>query len=151
LTNLQRTNAGAYFAIVTNPSGSVTSQVARLDVYVRTGIFDIADPEQFDKIISTNTPVKTLATRNSWIEGVVWNPGDGGYRLFRDMDGNRLVGFVPPSTLANFLSPPANTKFNGNFLDNQERLISCQAGSAGLKVVLTTNGVTVPLLSAYTN
>jgi gluconolactonase len=38
---------------------------------------------------------------------------------------------------------------NGNLLDLHERLISCQAGSAGLKVSLTTNGVTVPLLTNY--
>jgi gluconolactonase len=46
-----------------------------------------------------------------------------------------------------FLAPPANTLFNGNTLDAQERLVSCQGGGAGLRVVMTTNGVITPLAS----
>jgi len=80
---------------------------------------------------------------------VVWIPSDGGYLVFSDIGNNRLKKLVPPDTLTDFLKPPPNTKFNGNLLDLHERLISCQAGSAALKVVLTTNGVTVPLLTNY--
>jgi gluconolactonase len=45
--------------------------------------------------------------------------------------------------------PPAQTKYNGDILDLQERLVSCQAGSNGLKVVLITNGVVTPLVTDY--
>src|SRR5439155_17105783 len=125
-------------------AATARSEAARLDVYVRAGIFDIADPEEFNKIISTNAVLSRMATLDSWIEGAVWIPAEGGYLVFSDLGNNKLKKLVPPSTLTDFLKPPLNTKFNGNLVDLQENLISCQAGSAGLKVVLTTNGVSIP-------
>jgi gluconolactonase len=152
LTNVQRASAGQYWGLVANSGGSTTSQVARLDVYVRAGIFDIADPEEFDKILSTNAVLTRLATiSDSWLEGPVWIPSDGGYLVFSATDERKLKKLVPPATLTNYLSCAPNTTINGNLLDLHERLISCQYGSAGLKVVLTTNGVTVPLVTQYTN
>lgn len=152
MTNVQASIAGQYFAVVANAVGSATSQVARLDVYVRAGIFNIADPEEFGKILSTNAVLTRLATiSDSWLEGPVWIPSDGGYLVFSAMDENKLKKLVPPSTLTNFLSPPPNTRINGNLLDLHEKPISCQAGSAGLKVALTTNGVIIPLVIQYTN
>jgi|GEM_PF-860910 len=149
-TNISWANAGLYQAVVMNGSETATSRVARVDVYVRSGIFDIADPVEFSKILSTNAVITKHATVDSWIEGPVWIP-DGGYLVFSDIGNNRLKKLVPPSTLTDFLKPPPETRFNGNLLDLHENLISCQAGSAGLRVVMTTNGVSVPLLSTYTN
>ncbi len=149
LPAVQRSSGGAYSAVVSHESGAITSQIARLDVYVRSGIFDIADQAEFDKILSTNAVLTRMATLNSWIEGVVWIPSDGGYLVFSDLGNNRLKKLVPPNTLTDFLRPPNGTLFNGNLLDLHERLISCQAGSTGLRVVLTTNGVSVPLLTNY--
>lgn len=151
MTNLQRAAAGRYFATVADASGAVTSRLARLDVYVRSGIFDIGDLVDFPRILSTNAVLTRLATNNVWIEGPVWVPADGGYLVYSAMGQNRLKKVVPPSTHTDFLVPPANTLFNGNALDMHERLISCQAGRAGLRVVLTTNGVSVPLVNQYTN
>ena len=151
LTNIQRAQAGEYLALASNADGSATSLAARLDVYVRTGIFDIGDPVEFDKILSTNATVTRMATLDSWIEGVVWIPSDGGYLVFSDIGNDRLKKLAPPNTLTDFLRPPANTKYNGNLLDLHERLISCLAGSAGLKVTVMSNSVSVPLLTQYTN
>ncbi len=111
--------------------------------------FDIRIPDEFNRVVDTNTAVLTTnATINYWLEGPVWVPGDGGYLVFSAMDANnRLKKLVPPATLTDFLVPPANTLFNGNTLDSQERLISCQAGGAGLRVVMVTNGVITPLVS----
>lgn len=111
--------------------------------------FVITDPVEFNKIISTNAVLTTNVYLNSWIEGPVWVPSDGGYLVFSDMGNNKLKKLVPPGTLTDFLTPPANTKCNGNILDAQERLVTCQAGSAGLKVALITNGVTTPLVTNY--
>jgi len=113
------------------------------------GIFDIRIPDEFNRVVDTNTAVLTTnATINNWLEGPVWVPGNGGYLVFSAMDSNnRLKKLVPPATLTDFLVPPANTLFNGNTLDSQERLISCQAGGAGLRVVMVTNGVVTPLVS----
>jgi len=110
--------------------------------------FVISDPVEFNKIIDTNSVLTTNAVVNSWIEGPVWVPS-GGYLVFSDRDANKLWRLDPPGTLSNFLLPPSQTKFNGDILDLQERLISCQCGSNGLKVVLTTNGVVTPLVTDY--
>lgn len=112
------------------------------------GIFDIRIADEFNKVVDTNAVLTTNATVNFWIEGPVWVPADGGYLIFSSMDtDNKLKKLVPPGTVSNFLVPAANTLFNGNTLDGQERLISCQAGTAGLRIVMVTNGVVTPLAS----
>jgi gluconolactonase len=112
------------------------------------GIFDIGIPAEFDRVINTNAVLTTNATVNVWIEGPVWVPADGGYLVFSAMDAsNRLLKLVPPGTVTAFLAPAANTLCNGNMLDAQERLLSCQAGGAGLRVVMITNSVVTPLVS----
>jgi gluconolactonase len=110
--------------------------------------FQIVDPAEFSKIINTNAIVTTNYTINSPLEGPVWVPSDGGYLVFSDMGNNRLKKLVLPGTVTDFYGPPANTLFNGNLLDGQERLVSCQGGNAGLRVVTTTtNGVVTGLAS----
>ena len=113
------------------------------------GIFDIRIPAEFNRVVDTNIAVLTTnASINYWLEGPVWVAGDGGYLVFSAMDANnRLKKLVPPATVTDFLVPAANTLFNGNTLDAQERLLSCQAGGAGLRVVMVTNGVVTPLVS----
>jgi gluconolactonase len=71
----------------------------------------------------------------------------GGFLVFCDQNNNRLRKLVPPATVTDFLLPPASTLFNGTILDAQERLIAAEAGSAGLKISLVTNGVVTPLVT----
>jgi gluconolactonase len=113
------------------------------------GIFDVRIPEEFNLVVDTNRAVLTTnATVNYWLEGPVWVPGEGGYLLFSSMGANnRLKKLIPPGAVSDFLVPPANTLFNGNTLDAQERLVSCQAGGAGLRLVTVTNGIVTPLAS----
>jgi len=114
----------------------------------RAVTFQVVDPVEFNRVIDTNAVHITNATLNFWLEGPVWVPADGGYAVFSAMGShNRLKKLVPPTTLTDFLVPPASTLFNGNILDAQERLVSCQAGSAGLRVVMTTNSVVSVLAS----
>ena len=110
--------------------------------------FQISDAAEFSKIINTNAVFTTNLYINSWIEGPVWIP-NGQYLVFSDTGNNKLKRLDPPGTLSDFLSPPAQTKYNGNTLDFQERLVSCQCGSNGLKVVLTTNGAATALATDY--
>jgi gluconolactonase len=113
----------------------------------RAVTFQIVDPVEFSKIIDTNTAVLTTnATINTWLEGPVWLPGTN-CLIFCDQNNNRLRKLVPPNTVTDFLVPPANTLYNGTILDGQERLIAVQAGSAGRRVVMITNGVTTVLVS----
>ncbi|MBN2507363.1 MAG: SMP-30/gluconolactonase/LRE family protein [Verrucomicrobia bacterium] len=118
------------------------------------GIFDIRIPHEFNRVVDTN--IAALATNayvNYWLEGPVWVPGDPGYLIFSSINfnyansNNRLKKLVLPNAVSDFLVPPAYTVYNGNILDGQERLISCQSGTAGLRVVMITNGVVTPLVS----
>jgi len=113
---------------------------------VRAVTFEIADATEFSKIIDTNSVLTTNATINTWLEGPVWIPSSN-YLVFCDQNNNRLKKLVPPNTVTDFLLPPANTLFNGTILDAQERLLGCQAGSAGLRVVMVTNGIVTPLVT----
>jgi gluconolactonase len=113
----------------------------------RAATFQIADPVEFSKIIDTNAVLTTNATINTWLEGPVWVPSGGGYLVFCDQNNNRLKKLVPPATVTDFLLPPANTLFNGTMLDAHERLIGAEAGSAGLKISMVTNGVVIPLMT----
>ena len=109
---------------------------------VQGATFQINDPDEFSRIIdTTNAVVTTNAVINSWLEGPVWIPSDGGYLVFCDQGNNRLKKLVPPGTVTDYLQPPANTLYNGTILDAHERLLAVAAGSAGLRVVMITNGV----------
>jgi gluconolactonase len=108
--------------------------------------FEIDDPVEFSRIIDTNAALTTNATINTWLEGPVWVPS-GSYLVFCDQSNNRLKQLVPPATVTDFLVPPANTLFNGTMLDSQERLITAEAGSAGLKIAMVTNGVVTTLVT----
>jgi len=114
---------------------------------VRAVTFQITDPVEFNRVIDTNAVHTTNATVNSWLEGPVWIPSGGGYLLFCDQGNNRLKKIVPPNTVTDFLVPPANILYNGTILDSQERLVAVQAGSAGLRVVMVTNGIVTSLVN----
>ena len=113
----------------------------------RAVTFQIADPVEFSRIIDTNAVLTTNATINAWLECPVWIPSGGGYLLFCDQGNNKLKKLVPPATVTDFIAPAANTLYNGTMLDAQERLLAVQAGTAGLRVVMVTNGVVTPLVS----
>ena len=113
----------------------------------RAVTFQIADPEEFSRIIDTNAIHTTNATINTWLEGPTWIPS-GGYLVFCDQNNNRLKRLSPPATVTDFLLPPANTLFNGTLLDAHERLIAAEAGSAGQKISMITNGVVTPLVTS---
>ena len=110
--------------------------------------FQVADATEFGEIIDTNAAFATNGTISSQIEGPVWIP-NGQYLVFSDMGNNKLKKLVPPSALSDFLVEPAGAKYNGNILDAQERLISCESGSSGFKVVMTTNSTIVPLVTGW--
>jgi gluconolactonase len=109
--------------------------------------FQIADPVEFGRIIDTNAVFTTNATINTWLEGPTWVPSGGGFLVFCDQNNNRLKKLVPPATVTDFLLPPPNTLFNGTLLDAQEQMLAAEAGSAGLKVSVITNGVVTPLVT----
>ena len=121
-----------------------------LQVAVQTAgaaTFSISDRNAFTNLVNTNATFTTNASGSSKIEGPVWIP-NGQYLVFSDMANNKLKKLVPPSTFSDFFGPAlAKTIYNGNYLDLQERLVSCQCGSNGLQVAMTTNGVATTLVT----
>jgi gluconolactonase len=111
--------------------------------------FSISDRTTFTNLINTNASLTTNGSVSSKIEGPVWIP-KGQYLVFSDMANNRLKKLVPPSTFSDFFVPAPAAKYNGNYLDLQERLISCLCSNA-LQVVMTTNGVATPLVTTCAN
>ncbi len=112
--------------------------------------FTISDPVEFNKIISTNAVLTTNATYNFWLEGPVWMPQNGGFLIFTG--NNALKKLVPPNTLTDFcVAPPANTKFNGNTLDLQERVISCEYEGTAPQVLMVnaSNCAVTSLVNLY--
>ncbi|SPE50102.1 Gluconolactonase [Verrucomicrobia bacterium] len=117
--------------------------------------FQISDAAEFSKIIDTHAVFATNATINSQIEGPVWIP-NGQYLVFSDMGNNKLKKLDPSNNvLSDYFLEPLGAKYNGNLLDWQERLISCESGSNGFKMVMTTNvvvgtstGTIVPLVTS---
>jgi len=117
--------------------------------------FQISDAAEFSRIIDTNAVFATNATINSQIEGPVWIP-NGQFLVFSDMGNNKLKKLDPSGNiLSDYFLEPSGAKYNGNILDWQERLISCESGSSGFQVVMTTNvvagtstGTIVPLVTS---
>jgi gluconolactonase len=127
------------------------------------GPFDVRIAGEFSKVVDTNTAVLTtnasitLGT-GTILEGPTWVPGTPGYLLFSVFTyanyGNTYAGLrklVLPNTLTTNLLPPAYTVYNGSTLDHQERFITCQSGTAGLRVVMITNDTTVTTLVTNCN
>jgi gluconolactonase len=113
--------------------------------------FSISDRATFTNLINTNAVFTTNGSVSSKIEGPVWIP-NGQYLVFSDMANNKLKKLVPPGTFTDFFVPAlTKTIYNGNYLDLQERQISCLCGSNGLAVVMTTNGVATPLVTTCNN
>jgi gluconolactonase len=127
------------------------------------GPFEVVIGSEFSKVVDTNSAVITTNTSvtlgsGTILEGTTWVPGSPGYLLFSVFTynnyGNTYAGLrklVLPNTLTTNLLPPAYTVYNGSTLDNQERLITCQSGTAGLQVVMITNNTVVTSLASTCN
>ncbi len=104
--------------------------------------FDIRAAAEFAKIVPEGAKVEKLAGGMRFTEGPVWIP-DGGYLVFSDIPANELKKWSPKGGLEVFRSPSRNA--NGNILDRQGRLISCEHGSR--RVTRTEKDGTVTTLA----
>ncbi len=131
-----------------------------LGIAAQAAVFDIRIADEFNRVVDTNITALTTNAANislgsgTILEGPMWVPGNPGYLIFSVFTYNNygntgagLKKLVLPNTVTTEIAPPAYTVYNGSTLDSQERLISCQSGTAGLRVVMITNGVVTPLVS----
>jgi len=92
----------------------------------------------FDKLIPKDAVCEVLADGFSWAEGPVWVAKDGGYLIFSDVIENTLWKWQEGKGKSVFLKPSGysgkNDKLrepgaNGNTLDANGRLVSCEHGN----------------------
>ena len=83
--------------------------------------FEVKDEAAFKKLFRKNTNVKRLATDMQFIEGPVWMPQ--GFLVFSDIPANELKRW-DGAAVQTFRKPSNHT--NGNTLDRESRLISCE-------------------------
>lgn len=139
------------------PAIALCLGLARLGMQTATGVtFEIDDTNGFAQIINTNSALTTNFTVTGTsgyyqvVEGPVWIPS-GNFLVFSDLLSNKLHKLIPPNTVSDFYAPTTTVLCNGNMLDAQERLISCESGSAGLQLVMITNGTVTPLVNRCNN
>ncbi len=83
-----------------------------------------ASPE-FASIVPADAKVEKLAGDFQFVEGPVWMADDaGGHLLFSDIPANRILKWTKADGVTEFRAPSHQT--NGNTLDREGRLISCE-------------------------
>ncbi|WP_295849905.1 SMP-30/gluconolactonase/LRE family protein [uncultured Xylophilus sp.] len=95
-------------------------------------VIEPAGPGALDGVVVPGAAMRTVYTEGRWCEGPVWSPTDGGL-VFSDVRSNRLMALRGGADAqATVLRDPSNFS-NGNALDRQGRLLSCEHG--GRRVV----------------
>lgn len=89
--------------------------------------------DDFASCVDPAAVVRKLATGMKFIEGPVWLPRDGGYLVFSDIPADELKRWSEKDGLGTFRKPSRNT--NGNILDADGRLISCEHSGRRLSIL----------------
>jgi gluconolactonase len=89
--------------------------------------------DDFARCVDPAAVVRKLATGMKFIEGPVWVPRDGGYLVFSDIPADELKRWSEKDGLGTFRKPSRNT--NGNILDADGRLISCEHSGRRLSIL----------------
>ena len=104
--------------------------------------FDIRD-ERFRQCIRTSANIERLHTGCRWTEGPVYFPAMRSL-LFSDIPNDRVLRFDEQSEAVSVFRQPADYT-NGNTVDRQGRLVSCQHGPR--RVVRTEHDGSITVLA----
>jgi gluconolactonase len=104
--------------------------------------FDIRD-ERFRQCIRTSANIERLYTGCRWTEGPVYFPALRSL-LFSDIPNDRMLRFDEQSEAVSIFRHPADYT-NGNTVDRQGRLVSCQQGPR--RVVRTEHDGSITVLA----
>ncbi|MGI4859782.1 MAG: SMP-30/gluconolactonase/LRE family protein [Janthinobacterium lividum] len=91
---------------------------------MKTPPYEIHDP-RFRALIQPNAPLQVLATDCLWAEGPVYFPASD-MLVWSDIPNNRMLRWVPGVGVGVFRQPSNHS--NGNTLDHEGRLLSCEHG-----------------------
>jgi gluconolactonase len=92
-----------------------------------------ATADDFSRCVDPTAVVRKLAGDMKFTEGPVWVPRDGGYLVFSDIPADELKRWSGKDGLTTFRKPSRNT--NGNMLDAEGRLISCEHSGRRLSIL----------------
>jgi gluconolactonase len=90
-----------------------------------SAIFEAADP-RFNAFVNGNAKLDLLYTGCKWAEGPAWF-GAGRYLIWSDIPNNRMLRWdETDGSVSVFRAPSGNS--NGNTVDRQGRLVTCEHG-----------------------
>lgn len=93
----------------------------------------LAAADDFVLCVDPAAVVRKLAGNMKFTEGPVWIPREGGYLVFSDIPADELKRWSEKKGLSTFRKPSQNT--NGNILDAEGRLISCEHSGRRLSML----------------
>ena len=146
----------SFYLIIFFLQFSIPRFVIAQKAYPTMGKVIYEDPS-FEKLLPKTSKIEVLASGFEWAEGPVWNK-EGGYLLFSDVPKNTVYKWEEKSGLSVFLQPSGYTGLgdysdergsNGLFIDNKNRLISCEHGDRRISAMSLTGGGKVTLSDNY--
>jgi gluconolactonase len=108
----------------------------------KSDYYDVID-QRFGRLFNGNGQVEKLATGFKWAEGPAWF-GGGRYLVWSDIPNNRMMRYDETDGSVSVFRNPSNNS-NGNTVDRQGRLITCEHG--GRRVSRTEHDGTVVTLA----
>jgi sugar lactone lactonase YvrE len=119
-----------------NSSSPVTLTVFASLCLAAAADFDIRDEVEFKKIVPPDAHLEKRVTDMKFTEGPVWVAQGRGYLIFSDIPADELKKWTVKEGLVWFLmtfrQPSQNA--NGNTLDRQGRLITCEHSGRRLSI-----------------
>src|SRR5690606_15781698 len=104
--------------------------------------FEVLDP-RFQRLFSGSARVERLATGMMWTEGPAYF-GGGRYLVWSDIPNDRMMRYDETDGSVSVFRSPANNS-NGNTVDRQGRLVTCEHGAR--RVTRTEHDGTVTVLA----
>ena len=136
LTNLKN-GTNYYFAVSSVADEFESADTPRLRATPSAAVLDL---------LPAGAKLEQVATGYQVTEGPVWDPAGGGSLIFSDIDGNRMYRWTPGSGATTFRQP--SNRANGNTLDRQGRLITCQQTTRSVTRT-KLDGTVTTLVSQY--
>lgn len=113
-----------------------------LDMSIKYEIHDY----RFSQLIDIEEDLETIETGFRFLEGPVWHPYDR-FLIFSDIIGNCLYRWCPKKGLSFFRRHSCMA--NGNTLDRQGRLLTCEHGTS--RITRTESDGSVEVMASHYN
>jgi len=108
-------------------SATATAFLSLTAIAANAADLAVGKAEAFHQLIAADAKVEKLGTGMKFVEGPCWIKTDGGWLVFSDIPSNELKKWTAAGGITTWRNPSNNT--NGNLLDQQGRLISCEHSS----------------------